>query len=529
DLVGFFVNTLVLRTDTSGDPTFDELVRRVRENALAAYAHQDLPFEHLVEELNPARSLSHHPLFQVMFALQNAPMGDFDLPGLTVSGLPVPTGTAKFDLGFNLVERFGADGAPAGLAGAVEYATDLYDRATVDGLVARWTRLLEAVVADPRRPIGRIEVLSADERRRLLEDPNDSAVPVDAVPLPVSFARQARTTPDAVALVHGDASLTYRELDARANRFAHALVARGIGPERIVALALPRSVELVVAVLGTMKAGAAYLPVDPAYPGSRIAVMLDDARPALVVDDPDLVTGTAQHPETAPDVALDARHPAYVIYTSGSTGRPKGVVVSHAGIAGLVAAQVERFAIDADSRVLQFASPSFDASVSEMYTALLTGATLVLPPSEPLAALTGPSLGVTHVTLPPSVLAAVPDRTLTVATLVVAGEACPPELVAKWAPGRRMINAYGPTETTVCATMSAPLTSAGQVPPIGRPLAHTQVYVLDDGLRPVPAGVPGELYVAGGGLARGYLNRPGPTAERFVANPYGPPGSRLYR
>ncbi|MDX2683783.1 condensation domain-containing protein, partial [Streptomyces sp. NY05-11A] len=227
DLVGFFVNSVVLRTDTSGDPSFEELLRRVREDALGAYAHQDLPFETLVEEVNPARSLSHHPLFQVMFALQNAPMGEFELPGLRVAPVTVPTGTAKFDLGFNLHERHAGDGSPAGIAGAIEYATDLYDRATVADLVDRWTRLLHAVVADPARPVGHIDLLSADERRRLLHDANDTAVAVDPVPLPTAFARQVRATPDAVAVVSGDIELTYAELDARANQFAHAVIGRG--------------------------------------------------------------------------------------------------------------------------------------------------------------------------------------------------------------------------------------------------------------------------------------------------------------
>ncbi|WP_330347951.1 non-ribosomal peptide synthase/polyketide synthase [Streptomyces sp. NBC_00582] len=522
DLVGFFVNTLVLRTDTSGDPTFTELLDRVRESALGAYAHQDLPFEHLVEELNPVRSLSHHPLFQVMFALQNAPMGALALPGLRVAPLTVPTGTAKFDLGFNLYERHRADGTPAGIAGAVEYATDLYDRDTVADLVDRWTLLLRSVVADPDLPLARIDVLSADERRRLLTEADATAVPVEPVPLPTAFARQAGATPDAIALVAGDVELSYARLDARANRFAHALLERGVGAEDVVALVLPRSVELVVGMLGTMKAGAAYLPVDPDYPAARVQFMLEDARPALVVEEPGLGDGL---PETDPGVAVDVRQPAYVIYTSGSTGRPKGVVVGHAGIAHLVAAQVERFAVDARSRVLQFASPSFDASVSELYTALLTGATLVLPPAhDPVAGLTA---DITHVTLPPSVLAAV--ESLSVSTLVVAGEACAPELVERWAPGRRMINAYGPTETTVCATMSRPLSPTGGVPPIGRAITGARVYVLDERLQPVPVGVPGELYVAGAGLARGYLRQPALTAARFVADPYGAPGSRMYR
>ncbi|MFF2149262.1 amino acid adenylation domain-containing protein, partial [Kitasatospora sp. NPDC058190] len=530
DLVGFFVNTLVLRTDTSGDPSFAELLGRVRETALSAYAHQDVPFEHLVEVLNPSRSLSHHPLFQTILAVQNAPMGRFSLPGLDVATYAVATGTAKFDLGVSLVEQFGPDGSPAGIVGAVEYATDLFDRSTVDALARRWTLLLEAVTADPEQPIGRIDLLDADERHRLLERGNETAREVGAVPVPDAFAAQVAATPDALALVCGDTELTYRQLSARANRFAHALIARGVGPEQVVAVALPRSVESVVAVLGVLKAGAAYLPVDPAYPQARIAFMLDDARPSVVVDDPAMVAEAAAWPDTDPVVTLDVRQPAYVIYTSGSTGRPKGVVVGHGGVASLVAGQIERFAIEPDSRVLQFASPSFDASVSEIYTALLRGAALVLPPAaEPLAALTDPDLAVTHVTVPPSVLAAVPEGSVTVSTLVVAGEACPPELVERWAPGRRMINAYGPTETTVCATMSDPLSPGAGVPPIGRPITNARVYVLDERLRPVPPGVPGELYVAGAGLARGYLNRPGLTAGRFVACPFGPAGARMYR
>ncbi|MGW0671098.1 amino acid adenylation domain-containing protein, partial [Streptomyces sp. NPDC002746] len=502
---------------------------RVRETALSAYAHQDVPFEHLVEALNPSRSLSHHPLFQTILAVQNAPMGSFSLPGLDITTHAVDTRTAKFDIGVSLVERSGPDGGPAGIVGAVEYATDLFDRTTVTALAARWTRLLEAVTADPDRPIGAIDLLGADERHRLLERGNRTAREVAAVPVPQAFAAQVAATPDALALVCGGEELTYRQLDARANRFAHALIARGVGPEQIVAVALPRSVESVVAVLGVLKAGAAYLPVDPAYPAARIAYMLDDARPALVVDDPALVTEVSAWPETDPSVALDARHPAYVIYTSGSTGRPKGVVVGHGGIASLVAAQIDRFAIEPGSRVLQFASPSFDASVSEICTALLRGAALVLPPkADPVAALADLDLGLTHATVPPSVLAAVPEDSVRLSTLVVAGEACPPELVDRWAPGRRMVNAYGPTETTVCATMSAPLTPGTGAPPIGRPIANAQVYVLDERLRPVPPGVTGELYVAGAGLARGYLNRPGLTAGRFVACPFGA-AERMYR
>ncbi|MBV6697676.1 non-ribosomal peptide synthase/polyketide synthase [Kitasatospora aureofaciens] len=529
ELVGFFVNTLVLRTDVSGDPTFAELLGRVRENALAAYAHQDLPFEHLVEVLNPARSLSHHPLFQVMLALQNAPGGDFELPGLKVSPVAAPTDTAKFDLGFSLWERFGPDGTPEGVVGTAEFATDLFDPGTVETLVARWLGVLAAVAADPDERLGRIDILTAEERHDLLAGGNDTERPVPTGPVPALFEARVVAAPDAVAVVCGGAELSYGELNARANRFAHALIERGVGAEQVVALVLPRSVDLVVAVLGVLKAGAAYLPVDPAYPRSRIDFMLADARPVLVVDDPAVVAAPSR-PETDPVVALDARQPAYVIYTSGSTGRPKGVLVSHAGIANLVAAQLQGFFIDSGSRVLQFASPSFDASVSELFTALLSGAALVLPGTgSPVDALADRGLAVTHATVPPSVLAALAEDSVSATTLVVAGEACPPELVARWAPGRRMINAYGPTETTVCATISDPLTPGGRVPPIGRPIVNGRVYVLDAALQLVPPGVPGELYVGGAGLARGYLNRPGLTAERFVADPYGPAGARMYR
>jgi amino acid adenylation domain-containing protein len=561
ELVGFFVNTLVLRTDTSGDPTFTELLARVWETALGAYAHQDVPFEYLVEVLNPVRSLAHHPLFQVMLAVQNTPEGDFELPGLRVFSAPAPTGTAKFDLAWNLAERHGAGGNPAGIEGVIEYASDLFDPATVEALAARWVRLLEAVVADPDRPISRIDLLSADERARLLVGYNDTARPVRAGCLPVLFEAQVQATPGATAVAFETTTLTYAQLNARANQLAHALITWGVGPEQMVALALPRTPDLVIAIMAVLKAGAGYLPVDPEYPAARIAVMLDDARPVLLVtttqiesglavgersarlvlDDPDTHTLLGNCPDTDPTDAerttrLLPQHPAYVIYTSGSTGAPKGVVVSHAGVASLAAAQVERFEVDAGSRVLQFASPSFDASFSELCMTLLCGATLVLArtehllPGTPLAAL-AKRQRITHATLPPSALAVLPADALPPAmTLVIAGESGPPELVATWSPGRRMINAYGPTETTVCATMSDPLSVATPLPPpIGRPIINTRVYVLDAGLQPVPVGVAGELYVAGPGLARGYLHQPGLTAGRFVADPFGPPGTRLYR
>ncbi|MGH3702463.1 MAG: non-ribosomal peptide synthetase, partial [Pseudonocardiaceae bacterium] len=526
DLVGFFVNTLVLRTDTSGNPTFTHLLARVRETALSAYAHQDIPFEYLVEVLNPARSLAHHPLFQVLLALQNTPEADFRLPGLQVSGMWAPTGTAKFDLGFSLSEQRDPHGTPQGLEGFVEYASDLYDPTTVEILFARWVRLLEAVVADPDTPINRIDLLTPEERHQLLVDYNTTTAPIPATSLPTLFETQAAATPQATAVVFGAVTLTYAQLNAAANRLAHVLIARGVGPERIVALALPRSVELVVSILAVLKTGASYLPLDLEYPAARIAFMLHDARPVLLltgaqregglrdsgrvprllVDHPDTVAMLGGYPDTDPIdtdriTPLTLAHPAYVIYTSGSTGIPKGVVVCHGGVSSL-AAQIQRLGIGADSRVLQFASASFDASFWELCMGLLSGAVLVLASPEQL--LPGASLvalaehqRVTHVTLPPSVLAVLPteDGLPPAVTLVIAGEACPPDLVAVWSAGRRMINAYGPTETTVCATMSDALSETTPLPPpIGRPITNTRVYVLDGGLEPVPVGVAGELY-----------------------------------
>ena len=547
ELVGFFVNTLVLRTDTSGNPSFRELVGRVRAGNLAAYGHQELPFERLVEVLNPARSLARHPLFQVMLVLQNNAAAELDLPGLRASFEAVAGASAKFDLSLSLGERRGVDGSPAGISGALEYASDLFERSSVEAIAARLIRLLEAAVADPGRAIGSLEILSATERDTILREWNDTARAIPAATLPELFAAQAARTPAATAVVFEDQSLSYGELDARSSQLAHHLRAQGVGPEVVVGLCVERSLEMLVGLLGILKAGGAYLPLDPAYPPERLAFMLADARaPVLLTHSalraqlPDCDArivcldadwgAIAQQPTTAPAVALDPSNTAYVIYTSGSTDAPKGVAVAHSGIPNLAAAQIDRFAITSQARILQFASPSFDAAISEIATVVKSGATLVLPSEER----SGHALArlirereVTHATLPPVLLADLPED-LPLQTLIVAGEACPPEVVARWSPGRRMINAYGPTETTVCATMSEALAGAG-VPAIGRPIWNTRVYVLDGGLEPVPAGVAGELYIAGAGLARGYLGRAGLTAERFVADPFGPAGSRMYR
>src|SRR2546429_1051575 len=388
---------------------------------------------------------------------------------------------------------------------------------------------------------------------------NDMACVVVPDTLGGLFEGRVVRSPDASAVVSDGGVLTFAELEARANRLAWLLIERGVGPERIVGLVLPRSVDIVVAQLAVAKAGGAFMPVDPQYPAERIAFMVADARPVLlltrsdvagcvdgvegvptvVVDAPDTAAAVAGMPDRAPADAdraapLSGSHPAYVIYTSGSTGQPKGVVVSHVGLASFSAAEVDRYRTVAGDRGLQFSSPSFDASILELCMSLPVGAVLVVPPPGPLL---GEHLAavlvehrVTHALIPPAALATVPDATLPeFRTLIVGGEACSAQLVDRWANGRRMINSYGPTECTVVATWSRPLAPGGGVPSIGGPVWNTRVYVLDSSLRPVPVGVAGELYVAGVGLARGYLRRPGLTASRFVACPFGAPGERMYR
>ncbi|WP_212986930.1 non-ribosomal peptide synthase/polyketide synthase [Actinoplanes auranticolor] len=549
-LVGFFVNTVVLRTPVDGNRSFADLLGRVRQTVLGALAHQDVPFERLVDELQPARDTSRTPLFQVMVVLQNLPGEAPALPGLRTEPVELPMTAAGYDLTVEFEE------SPAGLDVALTYNTDLFDATTVERMAGHLTALFEAIAADSDRPVSRLPMLSGPERRHLLTGLNDTARPVPPATLDQLFAAQVARTPDAPAVLHDDGEISYAELDDRVNRLARLLIERGAGPESIVALVLPRSADIVVAQLAAGRAGAAYLPVDPDYPGDRIAFMLDDARPVLtvtradlaasvpegpvliVLDDPAVGATLAGQPAARVSAAdrrgrLDPAHPAYVIYTSGSTGRPKGVSVTHAGLASFSAAEIEHFAVRPGDRVLQFASPSFDASVLELCMALPAGAALVVPPPGPLV---GEQLQevlagrrVTHALIPPAALATVGETELPdLATLIVGGDACGPELVARWAPGRRMINAYGPTESTVVTSWSPPLTPGG-VPPIGRPIPNTRVYVLDAALQPAPVGVAGELYVAGAGLARGYLHRPGLTSERFLADPFGGPGTRMYR
>src|SRR5436190_6729982 len=399
DLVGFFVNTLVLRTDTSGDASLRALIGRVRAGNLLAYGHLGLPFERLVEVLNPARSLSHHPLFQVMLVLQNNAPVQLELAGLSASIEPVSSASAKFDLSVSLGEQRNADGSPAGLAGVIEYASDVFDHASIEALAGRYVRLLQAAVATPEVSIGRLELLSGEERRTLLQDWNATARALEPQTVAQLFAAQAAQTPDAVAVVFEQEALSYAQLEARANQLAQHLRTLGVGAEAVVGLCLERSLEMVVGLIGILKAGGAYLPLDPSYPAERLSFMLADAGAAVLITHSALrdrlgghaarvveldseAAAIAAQPSSAPASAVRPQNLAYVIYTSGSTGTPKGVAVTHGSLIRLFGATGDFFAITSQARVLQFASPSFDAAVSEILPAFAAGATLVLPARE---------------------------------------------------------------------------------------------------------------------------------------------------
>jgi amino acid adenylation domain-containing protein len=547
-LVGYFVNPVVLRANLAGNPTFRDFLTQVRGTVLGAVEHQDYPFPLLVERLQPARDPSRSPLFQVNFAWEKpaggVEAGAFQLDDLLLEPFPLEQQATKFDLTLMVIEG-------RCLTCSLTYNSDLWDAATIARMAGHLEVLLEGMAANPERPIGELPLLTSVEKQQILMDWNNTGITCPNDCMHRLIEAQVEKTPDSTAVIMGAESLTYRELNCRANQVAHYLRSLGVGPEVLVGLCMERAIDAVVAILGILKAGGAYVPLDPVYPKERLEFMLADAGVRLLLTQARLAFDLPDHQATVvcidgnpeeiasqssdnPTTEVTCDSLAYVIYTSGSTGRPKGVMVTHRGIGNLAQAQIGMFDVTPHSRVLQFASLSFDASVSEMAMALCAGATLVLAPPE---AMIGPGLvalleeqAITTVTLPPSVLATLPDCAFPeLHTLAVAGEACPAELVARWAPGRNFLNAYGPTENTVCASM-AKCQADGSRLTIGKPMANVQIYILDARKQPVAVGVPGEVYLGGAGLARGYLNRPELTAERFVANPFSAePGARLYR
>ncbi|MEU0677657.1 amino acid adenylation domain-containing protein [Streptomyces sp. NPDC006172] len=550
DLVGLFANTLVLRTDVSGRPSFRELVERVRDSDLRAFRHQDVPFGRLVEVLDPERSPGRHPLFQVALDFRDDAEAGLDLPHAVATAEPVRGPTAEADLSFTV-----RDAVDGGLDGTVEFARDLFDQATVDLLGERLVRFLRAAVELPERPFEEHQLLVPGERVRVLQEWNDTAVELHPGTVHGLFETQAATTPARIALVHGDEQLTYAELNARANRLAHRLIAQGAGPHTVVAVSLPRSVELVVALLAVMKSGAAYLPVDPAYPADRIAFMLDDVKCVLRIGEPGDVRDAGHRPESNPVGVVDAaRMPAYVIHTSGSTGQPRGVVVRHDAVAGYLSYLHDLTGLGRDDTVLNLASVSIDPSVRDIFGPLTAGARLVVAEPEQAedpAALF--ALLVRHrVTvlpaLAPTMLNALADAAQDAAaagggpspwlrTGLVGGEELTAAHVRRAAAvgsDWRLVNQYGPTESTMTATFHPVGPGDGREDgarvPIGRPVPNGRCYVLDPWLRPVPPGTTGELYLGGDDLADGYAGRPALTAERFLADPYGTrPGARMYR
>jgi amino acid adenylation domain-containing protein len=555
DLIGFFVNMGVMRTNLAGDPSFQELLGRIREVAIGAYTHQDVPFERLVEEFQSKRDLSRHPLFQVVFVLQNMPQSTLQLPGLTFSSMEVKNETAKFDLTFILEE------SRDGLLGTMEYNTDIFDESRIGRMLDHFRNLLEAILRERPQSVSTLSLLSEAECNQLLIEWNDTASDYpQSLDIGELSETQAKLIPEAIAVAYRDEQLTYQELNRRVNRLALFLQRLGVGPEVLVGLCLERSVEMVVAVLGVLKAGGAFLPLDPAYPVERLGYMLTDASVKIVLTKQELKNRLgAYRGET---ICLDwewerinaengwelqskagAENLAYVIYTSGSTGKPKGVMVTYRGLTNYLW-WAQKIYLPENGSVVS-SSLSFDATITSLMTPLLCGGTVLLLPEQleidGLKEQVQAAAGCGLIKITPSHLEVLGQSLLagkagsSVGVFVIGGEAISPSTVRLWRqiqPGVRMVNEYGPTETVVgCVVYEIPTDDelTGSVP-IGRPIANTRIYLLDRYLRPVPVGVTGEIYIGGAGVARGYLNRPELTAERFTANPFADePMGRMYK
>jgi amino acid adenylation domain-containing protein len=552
-LIGFFVNMLAIPVSVDGSLSFNSLLGMMRNLILEAYRFQDIPFEKLVEELRPDRSLDNSPIFQVVLEYQNAVQRSKDAHSfgdLRIEGVARELPRVRYDLELHVREH------PDYVEMYWQFNTDLFDHWRIEQMAKHFLTLISEVTTHPDRCVDNISFLSKSERRHLLQNLNDIHSARSDVPLSVIFERQVSKTGGEPAVLYAGATINYQQLNERANRIAHLLINRGIGPEDIVGVALPRSLDMIVCLLGVAKAGAAYLPLDINHPRERFTFMMEDAKPSCLLTHS---AAAANLPALASTIFLDdiftlqllsdcsgedptdaerirsltTTNTAYVIYTSGSTGVPKAVVVTHSGLPSLIQTQIGALDLASSSRVLQFASPTFDASIWEILIALTCGALLVIVPDEvrhnPELEMFIAEHHITHALIPPPLLATFrhPQPGF-LPTLLVGGEACPAELANLWAPERRFINAYGPSESTVCVTLSSPLICGSGVP-LGHPVTNSKVYVLDERLDPVPIGVSGELYISGFGLARGYLRRSALTAERFVANPYEASGARMYR
>ncbi|WP_373534966.1 amino acid adenylation domain-containing protein [Microcoleus sp.] len=560
-LIGFFVNTLVLRTDLSSTPSFEELLGRVREVALQAYTNQDLPFEQLVEALHPTRDLSHTPLFQVMFAFDDALVPSVELPELSVSSYPVELGTAKFDLGLSM------ENTACGLVAEWEYSTDLFDESTIVRIARNFQTLLEGIVVNSKQEISELPLLTETERQQLLVEWNNtwSEYPQDKC-IHQLFEEQVERTPDAVAVVFEEKQLTYRELNVKANQLAHYLQSLGLKPEVLVGICVERSLEMVIGLLGILKAGGAYVPLDPAYPKDRLAFMVEDSSVPVLLTQEKLLEKLPQnsacvvcldsewpkiavHSKENPSIPVKPKNLAYVIYTSGSTGKPKGVLIQHESLVNYTTVATAEYRIQKCDRILQFSSISFDVSAEEIYTSLTSGATLVLRTDSMLDSLEGflqkcKNWEITVMALPTAywheLTAFLSQKTValppSLRLIIIGGEKALVDRLKTWlecvGERVRLVNNYGPTEATVGATiydLSVADTTLKELP-IGRPLGNVQTYILDGNRQPVPIGIPGELHIGGAGLARGYLNRPELTSERFIRNPFSESATeRLYK